>query len=248
MRITLNLATKPWVDTGTQVKRLRNALAVLASVSLLCLLGLHFESSAAQHAQQKRDAMDAEQAKLIREKSQYEAQLALPKNQAILERAQFLNGVFAEKSFSWTAVMMDLENVLPGGVQVASLDPQVMPTGSIVIRLRVRGDRDRAVDLIRNLEKSKRFLTPSLAAEATESQNGGQGGQGQQVGFDPNAPVAFEILADYNPVVPEKQKAQTKLSKEATTEKNAAKKTQQSEPTGTKPVTGKKSRRGGLGR
>ncbi len=28
---------------------------------------------------------------------------------------QFLNAVFARKSFSWTAVMMDLERVLPAG-------------------------------------------------------------------------------------------------------------------------------------
>jgi type IV pilus assembly protein PilN len=199
MRVTLNLATKPWVDTGTQVRRLRISLGVLIAVCLLCLLGLHFESSAAQKAQQKRDAMDAQQSRLNNEKRAYEAELQLPKNQAILERSQFLNSIFAEKSFSWTSVMMDLENVLPAGVQVASLDPQVMPDGGIVIRLRVRGDRDRAVELVRNLERSKHFRSPRLAAEATESQ---APGGAQQVSLDQNATVAFEILSDYNSVVP----------------------------------------------
>jgi len=201
MRITVNLATKPWVDTATQVRQLRIALGVLAGVCALCLLGLHFEASAAMHAQQKRDAMDAQQARLTQEKQQYEASLQLPKNQAVLERSQFLNDVFAQKSFSWTSVMMDLENVLPVGVQVASLDPQVLPTGDIVVHLRVRGDRDRGVELIRNLEKSRHFRDSRLAAEATESQQGQN--QQQAVGFDPNAPVSFEILSDYNPAVPE---------------------------------------------
>jgi type IV pilus assembly protein PilN len=219
MRVTLNLATKPWVDTATIVQRLRIALGVLAGVCLLCLLGLHFESSAALHAQQKRDAMDAQQAKLNNEKRMYESELQQPRNQAILERSQFLNSVFAQKSFSWTAVMMDLENVLPAGVQVASLDPQVLPAGGIVVRLRVRGDRDRGVDLLRNLERSKRFLTPRLAAEATESQGGAQN---QAAGFDANAPVAFEILADYNPVTPEaKHETEARPKKETKSDKAA---------------------------
>jgi type IV pilus assembly protein PilN len=209
MRITLNLATKPWVDTGTQVRRLRIALGVCVAVCLLSLLGLHFEASAAQRAQAKRDAMDAQQAKLNNEKRAYEAELQLPKNQAVLERSQFLNGIFAEKSFSWTSVMMDLENVMPAGVQVASLDPQVMPDGGIVVRLRVRGDRDRDVELLRNLERSKRFRSPRLAAEASESQ---APGPGQQVSLDAGSTVAFEILSDYNSVTPEAEKAESKAT------------------------------------
>jgi type IV pilus assembly protein PilN len=198
MRVTINLASKPWVDTGTLVRRLRIALGALAVACILLLVGLHFEASAAQKAQAKRDAMDAQQARLEREKKQFEFDLEQPQNAAVLEQSQYLNQVFAEKSFSWTAVMMDLENVMPAGVQVASIEPQVMPGGDIVIRLRVNGDRDRAVDLVRNLEKSKRFLAPRLASEASEAPTGGP----QQVAFQGNGPagVTFEILADYNPV------------------------------------------------
>jgi type IV pilus assembly protein PilN len=198
MRITLNLASKPWVDTGTLMRRLRIALISLAAACVLLLIGLHFEARAAEKAQAKRDAMDAQQAKIENEKKQFDFALAQPANSDILARSQFLNQVFAEKSFSWTAVMMDLENVMPVGVQVASIDPQVMSDGSIVIRLRVNGDRERAVDLVRNLEKSKRFLAPRLASEASEAPTGGP----QAVNFQANAnsPVTFDIMADYNPL------------------------------------------------
>ena len=64
-----------------------------------------------------------------------------PQNRGVLERSQFLNAVFAQKSFSWTAVMMDLEKVLPVGVQVTSLEPQMAKDGEVSIRLRVSGDR-----------------------------------------------------------------------------------------------------------
>jgi len=224
MRIKVNLATKPWVDTATQVHRLRIALGACVGVILLCLVGLHFEAGKALRAQQKRAQMDAQQAKLNNEKRAYEQELQQPRNQAILERSQFLNQIFAEKSFSWTSVMMDLENVLPAGVQVASLDPQVAPDGSIVIRLRVRGDRDRAVDMIRNLERSKHFVHSRLAAEATEAQQGQPGAQ--PVSMGEGAPVAFEILADYNDAPPpakSEAKPKTGKSKSANTPNSSAK-------------------------
>ena len=85
-----------------------------------------------------------------------------PQNMAVLERSQFLNDLFARKGFSWTAVMMDLEKTLPGGLQVTSIEPAIGKEGDVLIRLRITGDRDRAVQLVRNLERSQRFLAPRL--------------------------------------------------------------------------------------
>ena len=126
-----------------------------------------------------------------------------PQNMAVLERSQFLNAVFAWKSFSWTAVMMDLEKVLPTGVQVTSIEPQVTKEGDVNIRLRVSGDRERAVLLVRNLEKSQRFVSPRLSAEQAQTQEGNRG---------VNAPVTmpgavqFEILSGYNPLPAKSEK------------------------------------------
>ena len=62
-----------------------------------------------------------------------------PANAAVLDRAHFLNALFLRKSFSWTAVMMDLETVLPTGVQVTAIEPAVTADGDVIIRLRVAG-------------------------------------------------------------------------------------------------------------
>ena len=40
MRITLNLATRPFADLGPAIKRLRIGMAVLAGLSILLGLGL----------------------------------------------------------------------------------------------------------------------------------------------------------------------------------------------------------------
>ena len=123
-----------------------------------------------------------------------------PQNAAVLERAQFLNDVFAYKSFSWTAVMMDLEQVLPAGVQVTAIEPQISSTGEVSIRLRVLGDREKTVQLVKNLESSKVFVAPRLANESvqladksrTQPQSNGPATGG----------VEFDIVAGYKPSPP----------------------------------------------
>jgi type IV pilus assembly protein PilN len=155
-------------------------------------------------AQQEMNALKARTNAAVQEKMSNERQMRQPANAAVLERAHFLNQLFLRKSFSWTAVMMDLETVLPTGVQVTSIEPQIAADGDVVIRLRVSGDRDRAVQLVRNLERSRRFLQPRLTGETVQAKEPGQGNTSG--GFSPaggaTAPagVEFEILANYNPL------------------------------------------------
>jgi len=107
--------------------------------------------------------------------------------------------------------MMDLEKVLPVGVQVTSIEPVITKNGDVNIRLRVSGDRDRAVQLVRNLETSQRFVSPRLANEAAQKQ-GSQGGNVVQAAM-PGA-VEFDILSGYNPLPesPSKGKAATEAT------------------------------------
>jgi len=105
--------------------------------------------------------------------------------------------------------MMDLEKVLPPGVQVTSIDPVVSKEGDVSIRLRVTGDRDKAIQLVRNLEKSQRFVTPRLGGETAltaEKANAiGRGGpavRNVSAGADEafGNGVEFEIFSGYNPL------------------------------------------------
>jgi type IV pilus assembly protein PilN len=135
----------------------------------------------------------------------------------VLERSRFLNDVFQRKSFSWTAVMMDLENVLPAGVQVTSIEPVITPDGDVNIRLRVSGDRDREVDLIRNLERSQRFVSPRPINESAQSQDQSRP---VSVGLAPGA-VEFDILSGYNPLPAQNAAAQKEKPAASTTKKAA---------------------------
>jgi len=202
MKIHVNLATRPFVELRPFFARLRIIMASLVVLGIGLAVAAHLEQKKLNVAQAQMNQLKAQTLTAQMEKQRNEQRMRQPANAAVLDRSHFLNALFLRKSFSWTAVMMDLENVLPSGVQVTSIEPQVNTEGDVIIRLRVSGDRDRAVQLVRNLERSKRFRSPRLTGEATQAKEAvGQGGNS----FANNnslapAGVEFEILADYNPL------------------------------------------------
>jgi type IV pilus assembly protein PilN len=146
-----------------------------------------------------------------RERQGYMDLMRQPANDALLKQTAALNQLIDEKTFSWTLAMEDLETVLPGGVQTISLDPvRDVKTGIITLKLRVVGPRDRAVDLVENLEHSKHFLLPSIVNESIEA----TGGPGDRL-EPPSASnrVNFEVQAQYNPAITLDHKAQQKAAK-----------------------------------
>ena len=198
MRISVNLATRPFVELRPLFARLRLAMIMLAALAVGFGFALHSLNAKAAVAQSQMSALKAKTTQFQNERMNNEARMRQPQNMAVLERSQFLNAVFARKSFSWTAVMMDLERVLPAGVQVTSIEPVITKTGDVNIRLRVSGDRDKAVQLVRNLETSQRFVSPRLASEQAQTQEGNRAANAVQM-TAPGA-VQFDILSGYNPL------------------------------------------------
>jgi type IV pilus assembly protein PilN len=206
MRISVNLATRPFVELRPLFARLR--LAIVALVALAIGLGfwLHVLNGRASVSQAQMDALKAKTQQFQQERQANEARMRQPQNMAVLERSQFLNDLFERKSFSWTAVMMDLERVLPVGVQVTSIEPVITKDGEVNIQLRVSGERDRAVQLVRNLETSQRFVAPRLVNEAAQKVQ--QNSRNPVETSMPGA-VEFAILSGYNPLPPAAVKDKT---------------------------------------
>lgn len=203
MRITLNLATRPFTDLGPAIKRLRIGMAVLAALCLLFVLGLHLFDSQAAEARAREHALDGSIASVEAERQQAQAFMQQPDNAQLLKQAEFLNERFDEKAFSWTLAMEAMETVLPAGVQVTSIEPARTKDGQITVELRVLGPHDESVNLVRNLEHSRRFLKPRIEGESAENSNNNPN--------QPQGPVSlsnrfeFEIFADYNPPTPEER-------------------------------------------
>jgi type IV pilus assembly protein PilN len=224
MRINLNLATRPFADLGPAMKRLRIAMGGLAFVAILLGVGLHAIHKKAEAARARDHSLDGQIAHINQERQGYENLMQQPPNAQLLKQAAVLNKLFDEKAFSWTLAMEDLETVLPGGVQVSTLAPERGKDGRIIVKLKVIGPRDKAVNLVRNLEHSRRFLAPRIVSENAEATD--RPGQRTEPVSEADR-VDFDLLAQYNPATAEERAAGQNSSgkaskKSAGKEKDAA--------------------------
>lgn len=194
MRISVNLASNPYVELGPVYTRLRIWTVILVIVGLALYYLYRSESTQAASTLANVHNVESQVRQLENQRQSYQALMQQPKDATILRQSDFLNGAFKRKAFSWTATMTDLETVLPSGVQVQSIDPIISPDGHVTIRLRVTGPREKALDLIRNLERSKHFAAPRLASESLAT------GTGNVQNISTGNDVNFDINADYRPL------------------------------------------------
>jgi type IV pilus assembly protein PilN len=209
MHISLNLATRPYIDLRPALKRLRIGIAVLTGLGLILCLGLHAFHQKAEEARATELQVQRQIDSISRERQGYQAMMNQPENAQLLAQIDTLNKLFDEKIFSWTLAIEDLETVLPAGVEVTNLEPiRDAKTGQITLKLRVVGPRDHADDLVQNLEHSRYFLQPHIVGESSET----SGGPNEKL-----EPVSasnrfnYELLAEYNSSASADRKAERKL-------------------------------------
>jgi type IV pilus assembly protein PilN len=211
VRISLNLASRPYTDLGPAMKRLRIAMGVLAALSIGLLIGLHALHQKAEAARAREASLDAAIARVQSERQGYQAMMQRPDNAAFMNEVGTLNQLIDEKSFSWTLAMENLETVLPAGVQVTEIEPARDKEGKITLRLRVVGPYDLSIELVRNLEHSKRFLAPRIVGENAEASGSGPNQRLEPVSASNR--FEFDLLTDYNPPTPEERAAARKAER-----------------------------------
>ncbi len=196
MRVDINLATRPYEDSGPLWLRWGGALAALSLFTLILLYSALSGWAAArkdhgliEQRQQQIAARDLQKAKA-------EETLNLPANRGTRDRAEFLNDLFLRKAFSWTKVFEDLERVMPPRLHVVSIHPDKASDNQLKIKLVVAGEsRDRALELVRKMEGSQRFRQTQIEQEST------------QAGQTPGDNVQFDISALYVPDFADTDKA-----------------------------------------
>jgi type IV pilus assembly protein PilN len=196
MRITLNLASRPFFELRPLLLRLRVLSVALVVLAIMLFFLLRGAEQKAADAQANVQHWTSATQNLQREWQQDQALMNEPQNAATLEKSQFLNTQFTRKSFSWTTALMDLELVLPQGVQVISIVPRMAKDGQVQVRLRVNGPRDKTVELLSNLEKSPYFLQPRVIGETADVQ--GENRAGFRPTMSASTDVNVDILADFN--------------------------------------------------
>ncbi|HXJ89187.1 MAG TPA: hypothetical protein VMS18_20385 [Candidatus Binatia bacterium] len=174
MHIDINLASRPYEDARQFWMRWGSALGALGLLTLV-LLVLDITGYVASHHDR---AIMAQTKALIADRDRTRAEadrvLNLPENRTTRDQSRYLNELIERKAFSWTRVLENLEKVMPPRVHLVSISPQLDENNELALKMTVAGDsRDRAVELERRMEESRRFVQTAITAERhVDSQTG----------------------------------------------------------------------------
>lgn len=193
MRININLASQPYEVAREYKRRMTLVIAALA-VAAVALLGYILYQRAQSRGINGRLAEVQRQIDTLNhEESQARAILNKPANRTIADQSEFLNDLFARKSMSWTHIFTVMEKIMPSEIHVVSMKPEFSKTNDLVLHVVVATDsRDRAIELVRNMEKSSHFRQPQVVAETVVTGTSEQGQAGN---------IQFDIAAVYLPSV-----------------------------------------------
>ena len=174
MRLDINLASQPYEDARQFWMRWGTAVIALG---LLTLVLLAADITGWVNARRDRAAI-AQKRAMIAERDRIRANaeriLNLPENRSTRDQSQFLNELIERKAFSWTRVLENLEKVMPPRVHLMSINPQLDEDNQLGLKMTVAGDsRDRAIELARRMEESRRFAQTNIIQEHSEKGSGG---------------------------------------------------------------------------
>ncbi|MGC1450522.1 MAG: PilN domain-containing protein [Candidatus Sulfotelmatobacter sp.] len=223
MRLDINLASQPYEDARQFWMRWGTAVG---AVGLLTLILLTLDITGWVNARRDRASIAQKRAMIAdrdRLRASAEEFLNRQENRNTRDTSQFLNQLIERKAFSWTRVLENLEKVMPPRVHLMSINPELDEDNQLGLKMTVAGDsRDRAIELARRMEESRRFSQTNIISERSEQSTAG--GDTEQ----------FDIVAIY---IPEPLTATPAVP---TTE--AAPKTEPKPKTEAKPTTAAKTK------
>src|SRR5208282_3001332 len=166
MRLDINLATQPYEDAREFWVRWGLGVGLLGVLTLV-LLGWAVRGwREAGRDRLEIAQLEAQIAELDSQRAQAQAFLDQASNRSTRDQSQFLNGLIQRKSFSWTRVFEDLEQVMPPNLHVVSLRPELNDQSQMELEMHVAGDtRAAAVELVHRMEGSKHFQGAQLVQE-----------------------------------------------------------------------------------
>src|SRR3569623_1132615 len=159
MRITINLASEPF-----RHERAAMVAATVLGLVLLVLAGVqgYLIMGERERAAENRDAvakLNAQLAGISRQRTEADATLREPMNEAVLEQSVLLIALMERKSISWARLFADIEGVLQNYVRLIQVRlPQINSRNEVTLDMEVGAQSpDGAAEFTSRLEKSSLF-------------------------------------------------------------------------------------------
>jgi type IV pilus assembly protein PilN len=188
MRLDINLASRPYQDMRRFVMRWGGIVALMTILTAVLVFFAFRSWRESRDVNAQINTVQSEIRALDKERQEGIALLNQASNRTTAEQSKFLNQLIVKKAFSWTSVFMDLERIMPPGLHVVSIKPELSPDNQLRLTMVVGGtSRDRAVELVRRMEQSPTFRQAVVNSEAAR-ENTSEGDT-----------IRFEISAIYVP-------------------------------------------------
>jgi len=186
MRVRLNLATKPLEAHRKFVA----GSGLVGAIAFLIFLGLgwhvHLARKANAEMRAKTARIQQEVSNLAQQHAALDLFFHLDENARLHDRAAFINNLIDARSFNWTMMFMDLEQVLPAGVRVVSIEPK-QEKGRVEVKFTIGATNNEAkLKFIKALEDSRTFSHVQLTS--THLTTAGTSGD----------PIVVELTAEYS--------------------------------------------------
>jgi Tfp pilus assembly protein PilN len=174
MRLDINLATRPYEDARDFWTRWGLGVGLLGVLTLVLLVLAVRGWIDAGRDRHNIEQLQAQIAELDRERANDQAELDKPANRSMRDQSQYLNELIQRKSFSWTRVFEDLEQVMPPNLHAVSLKPELNDRNQMQLDMTVACDTyAAAVELVHRMEGSKHFQGAQLVSVGQKAEAGG---------------------------------------------------------------------------
>lgn len=175
MKTKFNLATAPLENNRRFITG--SALLGILAIAAMAFLSLHAVRVRRANREMRTD-IDRLQAQIrVSQREQESLRDSFKSPQAVeaLKRSQFLNGLIEERTFPWTKMFADLERILPAGVRVISISPQMDKDGKLKVALRVGAvSYDQGIKFLDSIDSSHAFSDVQVA-EGSQSPKASEG-------------------------------------------------------------------------
>ena len=134
--LNLNLATRPLRNRRlyqAAVRVLVGLVVVLAGLAVFAVVKYGGEASRIKSASAETRKIQADAA---REEKRLTADIDREEKLS-RTRVDLVNGIILRKMFSWTGLLSELEQALPGPSYITALSPSFTPTGAVALQMRV---------------------------------------------------------------------------------------------------------------
>jgi type IV pilus assembly protein PilN len=179
----LNLATRPYRDYRP-VYAVVVAASLLSAILLLQNVDTYYRYTQETRTTRARIAeLERRTADEQRNADQLSRRVATVNVKALNSEAKYVNAQIAERAFSWSELLDQLETVLPRSVRVDSLSPTFDKSGTVRLSLVCSSKSpDGLIDTINGLNRASRFSKPFPSSTTTD-----------------NGVTRFTIVVDYLP-------------------------------------------------